>query len=281
MGRLYVLGTDTDVGKTQVACEILRLARRRGHTVLPFKPALSGYRPGGNDSTALLHAAGMSPDHAAAITPFRYATPIAPGLAEDAEHFTTNRPPSTTPLRRAEARLLALERTLAPALTLLEGAGGIWVPMPGGTWQPEWVRRLSPTCVLVARPGLGTINHTVLSLRALMDAGLHPVGFVLCATTVRAHAQRDTCRVLEQHTALPYLGTLAYRRVSTRTSPSSQSTSLTECDGHDWLDARFWDALELGTRAGHGLFPDAKSFKNRVEDVDSDGTELVPPDDLG
>jgi dethiobiotin synthetase len=63
-------------------------------------------------------------------------------------------------LAAARAVLERLEAGTRRTLTMIEGAGGLWVPMPGGTWLPAWISALRAAPVVVGRLGLGTINHT-------------------------------------------------------------------------------------------------------------------------
>ena len=85
--RVYVLGTDTGVGKTAVTCALLRHACASGLTALPFKPVASGPPGPAADPERLLRAADLASSELEAICPLRYSKPIAPGLAEHRAHF--------------------------------------------------------------------------------------------------------------------------------------------------------------------------------------------------
>ncbi|TPV94979.1 MAG: dethiobiotin synthase [Myxococcales bacterium FL481] len=212
--RLYIVGTDTEVGKTTVTAALARAYTRQQAVVLPFKPAQSGTTtdPTGAPSTdaeQLAAAAGLAPNHARAIAPHRYPEPFAPGLLHDATPFVDTGAIDAAPLRHAMHALEQLERALRPRITLLEGAGGWWVPMPGGGWQPDWVRAITPNVLVVARPGLGTINHTLLTLRAIAHEGLHPRGFVFSSPTpIPRLVLRQNAAVIQQASGRPYLGHL-------------------------------------------------------------------------
>jgi dethiobiotin synthetase len=134
-----LVGTDTDCGKTAVTCALARSARARGYTVLPFKPASSGPEGPESDPQRLLRAAGLPSTALEKIAPLRFAPPLAPGIAEHREYFT-GEPPTLSPaltLRRVALTLTRSERELNAQVTLIEGAGGLHVPMPGGTWLPR------------------------------------------------------------------------------------------------------------------------------------------------
>ena len=118
----------------------------------------------------------MTPE---AICPLVYDPPLAPGIAHDRQQFL--RPDAAIdpgPLKTALARLSELEASLDPELVIIEGAGGLHVPMPGGAWLDHWIRAMAPRTVVVGRAGLGTINHTLLTVEALQQRDLEVLGFV-------------------------------------------------------------------------------------------------------
>lgn len=208
--RVFLVGTDTDCGKTTVACALLRAARAEGVQALPFKPAASGPVDASGDPERLIAAAGLAGLTAGEICPLRYPQPIAPGLAAGGvEGFLARRDGGE--LARACARLDELEQRLAPELTLIEGAGGLWVPMPGGSWLPAWISAMRAEVIVVGRLGLGTINHTLLTIAALRQLGLPPRGFFLNDTTGAGDPScADNPAVIEAASGLTCLGILPY-----------------------------------------------------------------------
>ncbi len=216
---LLLVGTDTEVGKTHVACALLHAARELGLRAVPFKPAESGIADlpdATTDSARLLAAAGLSPTERDLVCPLRYDAPLAPGVADDPRRFLPGAPdPDPKPLQtclRALDRLIALH---APDLVVVEPAGGFHVPMPGGTWQPAWLAALDETLgphtptVIVARAGLGTLNHTLLTAHALTQAGHRVVGFILNAPFPSDASAATNAQVLAA-TGLPHLGTIEH-----------------------------------------------------------------------
>lgn len=216
--RIFLVGTDTDCGKTTVACALLRAAAAAGVKLLPFKPAASGETPG--DPERLISAAAIAGLTSREICPLRFAAPVAPGLAEPADldmFLGTGAPvgedmfdePEDFKMVREE--LAALERRYQPDATLIEGAGGLWVPMPGGSWLPAWISGFAAEPIVVGRLGLGTINHCLLTIRGLAQLGLAPRGFVLAQTVAGAdpsHAHNE--RVISAASGLPCLGVLGF-----------------------------------------------------------------------
>lgn len=246
--RVFLIGTDTDCGKTTVACALLRAAGHQGVRALPFKPAASGPTDATGDPERLVAAAGLAGLSVGEICPLRYAEPVAPGLAEAGglERFLrggasdmfwrtdsapvgapvvgarrdgaldmssgTGEPGLPGPLPRVCAALAELELRHGPELTVIEGAGGLWVPMPGGTWLPAWIEALAAELVVVGRLGLGTINHCLLTFAGLAQLGLRPRGFILAQTRAGAepaHAHNE--QVIAAASGLPCLGVLGFQ----------------------------------------------------------------------
>lgn len=213
--RIACVGTDTAVGKTEVVCRLLRQARARGLSMLPFKPVQSGDdEPGDSDADRLRAALGDDLLDASAIAPLRYARPLAPGIADDPTPFLRSSVPSPAmpaPLAHAITAQRDLIARHEPAWLLVEFAGGLWVPMPGGSWQPSWITALADDIIVIARAGLGTINHSLLTFDALRSLELEPRGFILCETTAPDPSNLHNAAVITAARGVPHLGTLRHR----------------------------------------------------------------------
>lgn len=213
---MILVGTDTDCGKTTIACALLRAARGAGMKALPFKPAASGPEGPDGDPERLLAAAALPGLTREQLCPLRFAPPVAPGLAEDggsdmSRWTCLEGQPEPAALAGVRAALAELETRYSPDLTVIEGAGGLWVPMPGGSWLPAWVSGLAAAPVVVGRLGLGTINHCLLTIRGLRALGLPPIGFFLAQTRPGddpSHAHNE--RVIAAASGLECLGVLAH-----------------------------------------------------------------------
>lgn len=173
----FVTGTDTGVGKTFVSAGILAALRRRGVAVAALKPAESGCArgPDGNlvpaDGIRLRAAAGLVDVPLEIVVPHRYAMPAAPAVAGRAENVTFSVPR----VEKCRATLLAR----GPQLLLVEGAGGLLVPYQDDLLAADLVAQLALPLLIVARAGLGTINHTLLTLSEARRRGLTVVGVIL------------------------------------------------------------------------------------------------------
>jgi len=177
MKRVFVAGAHTDVGKTFVACGLIRAARGAGLAVDAVKPVASGFDPDNwadSDPGRLLEALGvaLTDDALAGITPWRFAAPLAPPMAA-----------------RLEGRSLALpaiaDFCLARAaasradLFAVEGVGGVMSPIAEGATGLQLMTALHYPVVLVGGSYLGSISHTLTALEILRSRGLNIVGLVI------------------------------------------------------------------------------------------------------
>jgi dethiobiotin synthetase len=172
---IFIIGTDTDVGKTVVSAGLMYLLLKNHMRAAYFKPIASGGIDIHGVSTpadaAFVSAVSGFTEDMNQVTPFFYTESIAPHLAAR----TTGRPVDITVI---EASLAFLKTRYE--LIVAEGAGGLMVPLDDkGTLQYELIRKLGFPCLLVTRARLGTINHTLLTLRVARDEGLHVKGIVV------------------------------------------------------------------------------------------------------
>ncbi len=170
MRPFFVAGTDTGVGKTVFTLRWLRFAAEIGLSPSAFKPVASGVEPVGGrilnpDVAALAAAQGRAPGEVNFVT---WERPLAPLAAARLE----GREPDPAPL------LEWCRARIAPD-TAFEGVGGLFVPLARGWHVLDLICELALPAVLVARSGLGTVNHTLLSARALLESGTEVAGVVL------------------------------------------------------------------------------------------------------
>lgn len=171
---LFVTGTDTGVGKTLIAGGIARVLRESGVSVEVFKPVASGCRrtrEGLVSSDAeFLAACADSRRTLAEITPVRYAAPLSPNVAAQREH----RPVDLKAIFEQYRRLAD-----AADVVVVEGVGGLLCPLSDDFWVIHLARMMQLPLVVVARAGLGTINHTLLTIQVARSAGLEVAGVVV------------------------------------------------------------------------------------------------------
>jgi dethiobiotin synthetase len=169
---LFVTGTDTGVGKTILAASICAALAESGETVAAFKPAVTGTDdppgewPPDHELLAEVANAGQSPEK---VAPYRFGPPVSPHYAAQLAGETIE-----------PAALVAAARSAATAgLLVCEGVGGLLVPLTPGYLVRDLAIDLGLPVVIAARTGLGTINHTLLTLEAARAAGLAVAGLVM------------------------------------------------------------------------------------------------------
>ncbi len=167
---VFVTGTGTEVGKTVVAAVIAAGAAADGLGVGVFKPAVSGLDEGGEPDHALLARAsgsGQSPDE---IAPYRYGPPVSPHLAAE---MAGERVDPKRLKRAAEAAANGVDAIVC------EGVGGLMVPLAPDYLVRNLAVELGWPLVIAAQPGLGTINHTLMTIEAAWTAELEIAAVVL------------------------------------------------------------------------------------------------------
>ncbi len=208
MSAYFITATGTDVGKTFVARGLIRALRARGREVAALKPVLSGFEPAeaaGSDAGLLLEALGRpaTPEAIAAISPWRFAAPVAPDMAAAREG------------RMLDIRdLIRFSRDAIEAardVLLIEGAGGLMSPVNDDHIMLDWMVALGLPVILVAGSYLGTISHSLTALDVLARRNLKVGALVISETAgspVRLASTRDTIARFAPHVdvvALPRL----------------------------------------------------------------------------
>ncbi|GAA1534364.1 dethiobiotin synthase [Actinomadura kijaniata] len=199
MSVLVVTGTCTGVGKTVVTAALAALAAARGSSVAVVKPGQTGIADGEpGDLDAVRRLAAIDDLHEYA----RYPDPLSPAAA--ARHA------GTPPVRLAEIVGRIRELAASRRLVLVEGAGGLLVRYDEeGTTIADLARWLGAAVVVVARPDLGTLNHTALTLEAMAHRGVQLAGLVLGEWPDDPDlAMRSNIQDLETIAARPLAGAL-------------------------------------------------------------------------
>ena len=223
---VFITGTDTGVGKSVLAAAICAALVARGERVAAFKPAVTGLDedPGewGHDHELLASVAngGQSP---AEVAPYRYGPPVSPHLAAELAGERIE------PGRLVSA---ALDAAGSADSLVVEGVGGLLVPLTPGYLVRDFAIDLHLPVVIAARPGLGTINHTLLTVEAARTGGLAARGVVLTPWTGDpdpiALSNRDT---VERLAAVSV-------HVLRLTSPSELSSAASDLPIGDWIGAQ-------------------------------------------
>src|SRR5260370_305299 len=170
-----VSGPDTGVGKPRIACGLAAGFRSRGLRVGGMKPAEPGCESVSGELIAAdalaLRAAANTTDPLEMISPYRYATPLAPAAAAETEGREA---PDMTQIRRCYEQLAAKNDVM-----LVEGAGGLAVPLTWSENYADLARALDLDLILVVNNRLGCLNAALLSLNYATGRGLRVAGYIL------------------------------------------------------------------------------------------------------
>lgn len=169
MTAYFVTSTGTGIGKTFTTCALLHAARKaRG-----YKPVISGWDDSAETDTAQIIAASGNVQTVAEVSPHRFAAPLSPHRAAALEGRA---------LTLAEVVATAqtqLATTASDTLTLIEGVGGVMVPLNDEHTVLDWMQAMALPVILVTGSYLGTISHTLTALAVLRAAGLKVSALVI------------------------------------------------------------------------------------------------------
>jgi dethiobiotin synthetase len=228
---LFVTATDTGVGKTYVTALIARALRSAGRVVGAYKPVCSGADIAANgtvswdDITALTDAIGGAFD-SQQVCPLRFRAPLAPNIAA-----------------RREGAQIYFEQLVHGAdwwkgrvdVLLVEGVGGLLCPLTDRETIADLALALRYPLLIIARLGLGTINHTLLTVEAARSRGLPVAGIVLNEAEPLASLSgtEENPVEIERRCRVPVLGILRHDRSSLTRSDGSEVSidwaTLTRC----------------------------------------------------
>jgi dethiobiotin synthetase len=175
---VFVTSTGTEIGKTFVTAGLVRHFRSAGRAVAAIKPVVSGFDPetaAGSDPGLLLHALGrpISREEIAGISPWRFKAGVAPDLAAKQEGRAID-----------FAALVAFCQHAIDRndMLLIEGVGGVMVPLDGRHTVIDWISALRVPVIVVAGSYLGTISHTLTALHVLAQRNLSTLAVVVSET---------------------------------------------------------------------------------------------------
>lgn len=170
----FITGTDTGVGKTFVTAGILRSLNAMGYKSCPMKPVETGCSIRGGvlvpaDALKLLEASGLS-EPIDTVNPYRFRHALAPSLAAEKDNAVISKKKIIAGYNRLKKKY---------DFTIIEGAGGLMAPLYKKYLFMDLIKDMDIPLIIVARPGLGTINHTLLTLKAARDEGINVIGVIL------------------------------------------------------------------------------------------------------
>jgi len=203
---IFITGTDTGVGKTLVACGLAALFRESGYKVGVMKPVETGCEEKEDqlfpqEAFYLKEASGCG-EPLEKICPYRLHDPLAPSMAAERENVKID----ISLLEKVYSEISSTHD-----ITLVEGAGGLLVPILPSFTYADLARLLKLPLVVVAANRLGVINHLLLTLEHASCRGLSVLGYIFNRLDNQPSLAAETNReALLSLTAVPYLGEIPY-----------------------------------------------------------------------
>lgn len=194
MKTFFITGSGTEVGKTYVTCALTRALLKAGKTVAAVKPVISGYEEdnlANSDSGQILSALGspIIAGNAGKISPWRFKAPCSPDMAAIREKREID-------FDSLVAWCLQEKEDLH--FRLIEGVGGVLVPLNKYQTVLDWMKRLGHPVLLVGGSYLGTVSHTLTSLYVLRSVGLEIPAIIISESAVQPVPLVETIETLKR-----------------------------------------------------------------------------------
>jgi dethiobiotin synthetase len=207
MRGLFITGTDTGVGKTYVACLIIRALRARGREVRACKPVATGAERFGSQwlsDDALRLGEATSSENYRSITPWVFPEPLAPSVAARLHGVSLS----------VERIAAAIHEQAVPSTDLIvEGIGGLLCPLNESETVADLIAALGLPALVVTRNALGTLNHTLLTLEVASSRRLPIVGAIVNETAPSdGLAEQTNAEELRRLLRVPILAELRFGR---------------------------------------------------------------------
>lgn len=191
MSRLFISASGTEIGKTFVTCALISQLKAAGHSVDALKPVVTGYDPREpelSDSGVLLGALGERVDARLIerITPWRFDDAVSPDMAAERERRS---------IPFAQLVEFCAERRRVD-VTLIEGIGGIMVPLDSTHTVLDWVEALAAPVLLVVGGYLGTLSHTLTAVGMLRSRGQTLAGVIVNESADQPVSLAETANVI-------------------------------------------------------------------------------------
>ena len=199
MNSLFITGTDTGVGKTLIAGALAAVLKKKGIDVGVMKPVATG---GWDDARFLIRAAGVK-DNLFLVNPYCLGTPVVPAVAAEIEGVKID-------IRKIKNAYEELSKR--HDILIVEGVGGLLVPIYKSYLVTDLINELKLPVIIVAKPGLGTINHTLLTIRQAKVSRINVLGVIISNydDANAGIAEMTAPEVIERIGKVPVLGIVSH-----------------------------------------------------------------------
>jgi len=188
-----VTATDTDVGKTFITAGLAKAAQMAGRNIGISKPISCG----GIDDPLFYKDLLKISDNIDVINPIRFKKPLAPYSAKKSEKVKIDIP-------KIIKHVNSLKRWRD--ITFVEGIGGALVPIRKDYFVTDLIKDLNIPCIIIARAGLGTLNHTLMTIKVLRKAGVKIIGVILNGYKGSDPSEKTNAQDIEDLSGIPVIG---------------------------------------------------------------------------
>lgn len=201
----FVTATDTEAGKTVAAAALALHVKQQGLSVAVMKPIATGALPSTIKSDAAFHQEilGYPYEKYELLNPCRFRAPLSPYAASLLEKKSIS-----------IKKILKAYHTLCKKydVVIVEGIGGLLVPIKKNYFVADLAKEMKLPLLIVARPGLGTLNHTLMTIKTAQSYKLPVAGIIFnhAQKPVRSLSEKTNEKILQKLTSIPVLGTLPY-----------------------------------------------------------------------
>ena len=201
--KYFITGTDTDIGKTFVTGGVAAAALRSGRRTAVLKPVQTGSEAYPPDLCEVRKMApGIMDIPSELETPYSFKLPASPHLAAAEEGAEIR-------LSVMQDAVASVEEKFSPEILLIEGAGGVLVPLNEQDTMLDLMSSLGFPAILVTSAKLGTINHTLMSVKVLRSAGVDIAGIIFNRMPLEPGViERDNVKIIEQFSGVPVIAVL-------------------------------------------------------------------------
>ncbi|HLA50377.1 MAG TPA: dethiobiotin synthase [Thermodesulfovibrionia bacterium] len=208
---IFITGTDTGVGKTFVAVGLINALKEKGFNICPMKPVETGCRTKKGklipeDTMSLIKASGIK-EAIDVINPYRFKHPLAPSVAAELERKSIKK-----------EKIFSAYNYLSKKydITIVEGAGGIMAPLYKKYLFLDFISDINLPIIIVSRPGLGTINHTLLTIEIAKSRGIKILGVIInyAGQIKNDISVKTNPKIIESIGGIPLVGIVPYLRSS-------------------------------------------------------------------
>jgi dethiobiotin synthetase len=213
----FITGTDTGIGKSVITAGLCRILRAKGHDIGVLKPVATGDR---SDAIFLKKQAGLDTP-LDQINPVYFSRPMAPLFAAQMEHKSISIPKILSAYNKLKQSYQGI---------LVEGAGGLLVPLKPDYLMVDLIKDMNLPLIIVTRPVLGTINHTLLTINSAREYKLNVKGFIVNyydKNIGKGWTEKLSPVVIEKISGVRYLGEVPYiPRINSRFIPNKPFESI-------------------------------------------------------